>query len=120
MAAYALARIQYKPRFGNIMMFVVLRAGDDADTSYAGHSLVRSAMPWRWLCSCCWRVPSASISGARLSNGDILFWIISQRILPPIVVIIPIYMMFQSVGLLDTHLALIMSMRWPTCRSSSG
>ena len=42
-----------------------------------------------------------------VGNGDILFWIISQRILPPIVVIIPIYMMFQAVGLLDTHLALI-------------
>ena len=42
-----------------------------------------------------------------LSNGDILFWIISQRILPPIVVVIPIYMMFQAVRLLDTHLALI-------------
>ena len=45
----------------------------------------------------------------RLGNGDILFWIISQRILPPIVVIIPIYMMFQAVGLLDTHLALIIA-----------
>ena len=44
---------------------------------------------------------------ATLGNGDILFWIISQRILPPIVVVIPIYMMFQAVGLLDTHLALI-------------
>jgi multiple sugar transport system permease protein len=42
-----------------------------------------------------------------LGNGDILFWIISQRILPPIVVIIPVYIMFQAVGLLDTHLALI-------------
>jgi multiple sugar transport system permease protein len=44
---------------------------------------------------------------ATLGNGDILFWIISQRILPPIVVIIPIYMMFQSVGLVDTHIGLI-------------
>jgi multiple sugar transport system permease protein len=42
-----------------------------------------------------------------LGNGDILFWIISQRILPPIVVVIPVYIMFQAVGLLDTHLALI-------------
>jgi len=42
-----------------------------------------------------------------LGNGDILFWMISQRILPPIVVIIPVYMMYQAVGLLDTHLALI-------------
>ena len=42
-----------------------------------------------------------------LRNNDILFWIISQRILPPIVVVIPVYVMFQAVGLLDTHLALI-------------
>jgi multiple sugar transport system permease protein len=44
-----------------------------------------------------------------LGNGDILFWIISQRILAPIVVIVPIYMMFQSVGLLDTHIAVILA-----------
>ena len=46
---------------------------------------------------------------ATLGNGDILFWMISQRILPPVVVIIPIYMMFQSVRLLDTHFALILA-----------
>ena len=34
---------------------------------------------------------------------------ISQRILPPVVVVIPIYMMFQSVRLLDTHIALILA-----------
>jgi len=45
----------------------------------------------------------------RLHNGDILFWIISQRILAPIVVVVPIYMMFQSVRMLDTHLALILT-----------
>jgi multiple sugar transport system permease protein len=44
-----------------------------------------------------------------LSNSDILFWMISQRILPPIVSIIPIYMMFQTVHLLDTHLAQILT-----------
>jgi multiple sugar transport system permease protein len=33
---------------------------------------------------------------------------ISQRILPPVVTVIPIYMMFQSVRLLDTHIALIL------------
>ena len=41
--------------------------------------------------------------------GDILFWIISQRILAPIVVVVPIYMMFQSVRMLDTHLAIILT-----------
>ena len=43
-----------------------------------------------------------------LRNGDILFLIISQRILPPIVVVIPLYVMFQAVGMLDTHLAIIL------------
>ncbi|MEO0547054.1 MAG: carbohydrate ABC transporter permease [Pseudomonadota bacterium] len=107
MAAYALARIQYKPKFGNVLVFVALIAVVILATTYAG-------VPW-WA--------SASVGLAlffflarafgkhfkmSLRNGDILFWIISQRILPPIVVVIPIYVMFQAVGLLDTHLALIL------------
>ncbi len=107
MAAYALARIQYKPKFGNIMIFILLIAVVILATTYAG-------IPW-WA--------SATVALAlffflarafgrhfkmALGNGDILFWIISQRILPPIVVVIPIYVMFQAVGLLDTHLALIL------------
>jgi multiple sugar transport system permease protein len=106
MAAYALARIQYKPKFGNIMMFLVLILAVIGATSYAG-------VPW-------WASTAVALAlffflarafGKRftrtLGNSDILFWIISQRILPPIVVVIPIYMMFQAVGLLDTHLALV-------------
>ena len=106
MAAYALARIQYRPKVGNVGIFVGLILLVIVATSYAG-------VPW-WLAS------SVALAlffflvrtlGKRfvrsLSNGDILFWIISQRILPPIVVVIPIYMMFQAVRLLDTHLALI-------------
>ena len=48
------------------------------------------------------------INGA-VGNSDILFWVISQRILPPVVVVLPIYIMFQRVGLLDTHFALIVA-----------
>jgi multiple sugar transport system permease protein len=106
MAAYALARIQYKPKFGNIMIFLVLILAVIGATTYAG-------IPW-------WASSAAALAlffflaralGKRftrtLGNSDILFWIISQRILPPIVVVIPVYIMFQAVGLLDTHLALI-------------
>lgn len=106
MAAYALARVQYKPKFGNIMMFVVLILLVIAATSFTG-------VPW-------WATAAVALAlffflarafgkhfTRTLGNGDILFWIISQRILPPIVVVIPIYVMFQAVGLLDTHLALI-------------
>jgi multiple sugar transport system permease protein len=106
MAAYALARVQYKPKFGNIMIFVALTLLVIAATTYAG-------VPW-WASSAVALALFFFLARAfgkhftrTLGNGDILFWMISQRILPPIVVIIPIYVMFQAVGLLDTHLALI-------------
>src|SRR6266545_3219373 len=44
-----------------------------------------------------------------LSNRDIAFWMISQRILPPVAVVIPIYVLFQHVGLLDTRTALVIT-----------
>ncbi len=44
-----------------------------------------------------------------LANEDVAFWMISQRILPPVAVVIPIYVMFQRLGLLDTRTALIIS-----------
>jgi multiple sugar transport system permease protein len=106
MAAYALARIQYKPKFGNVIMFVLLALAMIAATSYAGIPWYVSAAVALAMFFLLARAFGKRFRG-QLSNGDILFWIISQRILPPIVVIIPIYMMFQAVGLLDTHLALI-------------
>jgi multiple sugar transport system permease protein len=107
MAAYALARIQYKPRFGNIVVFVLLALGSILATTYAGvHWAVTAAVALA-LFFLLARTLGKHFK-ARLSNGDILFWIISQRILPPVVVIIPVYMMFQAVGMVDTHLALIL------------
>jgi multiple sugar transport system permease protein len=44
-----------------------------------------------------------------LGNNDIAFWLISQRILPPIAVVIPLFVLYQQVGLLDTQLALIIT-----------
>lgn len=44
-----------------------------------------------------------------LGNSDIAFWLISQRILPPIAVAIPLYVLFQQVGLLDNVVALIIT-----------
>jgi multiple sugar transport system permease protein len=39
---------------------------------------------------------------------DWLFFILSTRMLPPIVVAIPMYLMYRTVGLNDTHLGLIL------------
>jgi multiple sugar transport system permease protein len=108
MAAYALARIQYKPKFGNIIMFVALTLAAIIASTYAGLHWAISAAIALALFFLLARSLGKHFKNT-LGNGDILFWIISQRILPPIVVIIPVYMMFQAVGMLDTQMALILT-----------
>jgi len=44
-----------------------------------------------------------------LGNNDIAFWMISQRMLPPVAVVIPIYILFQQLHLLDTYAALVIT-----------
>ena len=107
MAAYALARVAYAPKFGNIVMFVLLALGSILTSTYAGVHWALATAAALVLFFLLARSLGRFFKST-LGNNDILFWIISQRILPPIVVVIPIYMMFQSVGLVDTHLALIL------------
>lgn len=42
------------------------------------------------------------------ASEQIGFWILSQRMFPPIVVIIPLFLIIKSLGLLDTYFALIL------------
>src|SRR6266536_1663695 len=106
-AAYALLRFPYRPRVGVIALFVgclVLAAvliGFGVSPPLA--IVVAGA---------CFALLARTV-GHRfkraLSNRDIAFWMISQRILPPVAVVIPIYVLFQHVGLLDTRTALIIT-----------
>ncbi|MBX2999154.1 MAG: carbohydrate ABC transporter permease [Caldilineaceae bacterium] len=41
-------------------------------------------------------------------ESDLLFFILSTRMLPPVVVTIPIFLMYRQIGLHDTHLGLIL------------
>lgn len=43
-----------------------------------------------------------------MKNEDILFWIVSQRIMPPVIIVFAVYIMYQALGLLDNHLGLIL------------
>ncbi|HEY3164828.1 MAG TPA: carbohydrate ABC transporter permease [Candidatus Limnocylindrales bacterium] len=106
-AAYALVRFTYRPRVGLIGLFAL--------SVVAAFASGLAGVPW----------PIAIVSfgavfailaqtiGRRfrrhLGNDDIAFWLISQRILPPIAVVIPLYVLFQQVGLLDTQLALVLT-----------
>ena len=40
-------------------------------------------------------------------QADLMFFILSTRMLPPVVVTIPIFLMYRQLGLYDTHLGLI-------------
>jgi len=108
MAAYALARVEYKPKFGTIVIFILSMIGAFVAVSMAG-------LDWKLALAVALAVfffLAKALSKhfkASLGNGDILFWMISQRILPPIVVVVPIYMMFQTVRLLDTQIAIILT-----------
>ena len=108
MAAYALARIEYRPKFGSIFIFVLCMIAASVSVGNLGVdwriALLIALIVFYFLIRAVGRHFTRSVS-----NGDILFWIISQRILPPIVTVVPIYMMFQSVRLLDTHIALILT-----------
>jgi multiple sugar transport system permease protein len=42
------------------------------------------------------------------SNSDITTWFLSQRVLPPVATLLPFYIVFRSVGMLDTLTALIL------------
>jgi sorbitol/mannitol transport system permease protein len=43
----------------------------------------------------------------RKSNGTVLFWLISTKFMPAVGVLIPLYLIFKDLNLLDTSLALI-------------
>jgi multiple sugar transport system permease protein len=43
----------------------------------------------------------------KFGNSNIISWVLSQRFLPPIASLIPIFIMIQTLDLLDTHLGMI-------------
>jgi multiple sugar transport system permease protein len=107
LAAYALVRFTYRPRVGMVGLVigsvafafiatvlgapVVLAAG----SAIAVFAILAQAIGRRFTRS--------------LGNSDIAFWLISQRILPPIAVAIPLYVLYQQVGLLDNIVALVIT-----------
>jgi multiple sugar transport system permease protein len=43
-----------------------------------------------------------------VTNGNITIWFLSQRLLPPVASVIPIYLVMRTLGLLDTRIALVL------------
>jgi multiple sugar transport system permease protein len=53
---------------------------------------------------------AAAYSMARFRTGGkhLAFWVLSQRFLPPVAVVIPIFLMFRSLGYVDSRFGLIL------------
>lgn len=106
-AAYALVRFEYRPRVGAIFTFIGCLA--------LGVAAIFLGVPWTIALAVAAAVFIILLQtiGRRfkraLGNNDIAFWMISQRMLPPIAVVIPIYILFQRLHLLDTYTALIIT-----------
>ncbi|UCC89788.1 MAG: carbohydrate ABC transporter permease [Anaerolineales bacterium] len=49
------------------------------------------------------------VPGLKWRNNDLAFWIISQRMLPPVVIILPYIIMFRFLRLIDTHAGMILA-----------
>jgi multiple sugar transport system permease protein len=103
--AYALVRFSYRPRVGIIGIFIGCVA------LFVFLSLAGAPLPLAAAAAGAIFVIGVQTIGRRfrwaLGNSDIAFWLISQRILPPIAVAIPMYVLFQQVGLLDSIIALV-------------
>jgi len=105
-AAYGIVRFRYRPRVGMIVLGVGSLVFALVVTAFAGAAIgVVCALAVFLIL-----LPAARRRGdRRLGNADIAFWLIAQRMMPPVAVVIPVYVMFQRIGLLDTLPALIVT-----------
>src|SRR6266498_3985596 len=106
-AAYALIRFRYRPRIGVITLFAgwLVLAAVPIGLGVPPLLAIGEA-------AACTAVLASAVGQCfkrTMSNRDIAFWMISQWILPPVAVVIPIYVLFQHLGLLDTRTALIIT-----------
>jgi multiple sugar transport system permease protein len=108
MAAYALVRITYRPRWGSVAIFVLAIV-------LLTVAVVAFALPWQIAATSAFLVFALLAAGLgprfrrRLGNDDIAFWMVSQRILPPVAVVLPLYVLFQHLDLIDTRTALVIA-----------
>ncbi len=107
LASYALVRFAYQPKLALVLTFLACLV----------FVIAAMGLGVPWLIAVVVGIAVFLVLGqtiARrfkraLNNNDIAFWLISQRMLPPVAVIIPIYILFQQLGLLNTHVALIIT-----------
>lgn len=106
-AAYGLTRFQYHPKVGMVLCFIGCVALVIV-LYFVGVPLALGLVLALVLFAMLLLTIGKRFTRS-LGNNDIAFWLVSQRILPPVAVVIPIYIIFQQIGMLDTWLALIIT-----------
>ncbi len=105
LAAYALVRIRFRVKLAMVGVFLILLISVIVAS-------VTFGVPWQIAAAAAVALFVIALftvgrrAKAALGNSDVEFWIISNRIMPPIVAVLPIYVMFQQLKLLDTQFAL--------------
>jgi multiple sugar transport system permease protein len=89
----------------------VLRVGDSVQLSPYPDRFLNSliiAVTSTFLAVSMGTLTAYGFSRFRLAGeNDLLFFILSTRMLPPVVVAIPMFLMYRAVGMTDTHIGLI-------------
>jgi multiple sugar transport system permease protein len=104
-ASYALTRFTYAPKTALILLGLFCAIGVAL--------LALAGVPWQIGLAAMigvfviLSIPIGKRFSAAIGNNDIAFWLVSQRMLPPVAVILPIYIMYQQLGLLNTHTGMI-------------
>jgi multiple sugar transport system permease protein len=105
--AYALTRFVYRPQVGAILTFigcvVLMIVGVTLRVLWQLAFIIAAALFFIVLQTIGRRFKRL------MGNNDIAFWLISQRILPPVAVVIPVYVLFQRLDMLDTRQAVIIT-----------
>ena len=95
LAAYALVRIKFEVKIAAILTFIVLLIAVIVAVATLG-------VPWQAALAIAVALFVLALGTfvrrfkAAVGNNDIEFWMISNRIMPPIVAVLPIYVMFQQ------------------------
>ena len=96
LAAYALVRIRFQVKLAAVAIFLLLLVAVIVAVAAFGVPLAARRRRSRSRSSCSRCARSSRRFKLAVGNNDIEFWIISNRIMPPIVAVLPIYVMFQQ------------------------
>ena len=108
MAGYAIAKISYNPKLISIVFFILI-------TILTILVIIKFHVSWELPTVCgtiIFLILITSVSKkfkTSLNNDDISFWIISTRVLPPVTIVLPIYVLFQQIGILKSHWSMIIA-----------